>query len=310
MDIKERRIVKNVLINCMGLKQHEKFLVVTDEKLFELANMFHSGAGELGYESLIVKYVSRNVHGEEPPQLIKDMLLSADVVLLLTSKSLSHTLARKAASKFGVRMASLPDISREVVMRTLGFDYSKITEETNKTAKKLTRAKKIAVKTQSGTDISFSVIGRKGFSDTGIYKYKGRFGNLPAGEVCVAPLEGTAKGVIVIDASIADMGKLNKPLTVEIKNGLVVKSKPEHFKKQLDKYGKNCRNIVEFGIGLNPKAHVTGNVLEDEKALGACHFAFGTNISFGGKVKAPVHIDAVLHSPEICLDGRLLNIGG
>ena len=306
MDIKERKAARNVLINCMGLKKSEKFLIITDDKLLKLADIFYKGANEMGYDAVIVKYPPGEVHGEEPPRLVQDVLMKADVVLLLTSKSLSHTRARKLASQCGVRMASLPGISYDIIVRTLGFDYRKTKEKINNIAEKLTRAKKITVKTKSGTEISFSVAGRKGFSDTGIYKRKGEFGNLPAGEACIAPLEGTAEGVIVIDASIAGMGKLKKHITVEIKKGLLVRSKPERFKKQLDKYGKNSDNLAEFGIGLNPEARVTGNVLEDEKALGTCHFAFGTNISFGGKVKAPVHIDAVLYKPEIYLDGKRL----
>jgi len=304
--MKERKTVRNVLINCMGLKKNEKFLIVTDDKLLKLADIFYKGAKESEYEVVVVKYRSGKVHGEEPPELVQDALLKADVALLLTSKSLSHTRARKLASQCGVRIASLPGISRDVIMRTLSFDYRKTEKKINDIAEKLTRTKKIIVKTESGTEISFSVTGRKGFSDTGIYKQKGKFGNLPAGEACIAPLEGTAEGVIVIDASIAGIGKLDKHITVEIKKGLLMKSKPGKFKKQLDKYGKNSDNLAEFGIGLNPEAIVTGNVLEDEKALGTCHFAFGTNISFQGRVKAPVHIDAVLYKPEIYLDGGRL----
>jgi len=306
MDIKERKAAKNVLINCMGLKKNEKFIIITDNMLLKLADIFYKGAKDMGYEPVVVKYFPGKVHGEEPPQLVQDALIKADAALLLTSKSLSHTRARKLASQCGVRIASLPGISRDVIMRTLGFDHRKTEKIINGIAKKLTRAKKITVKTKSGTKISFSAAGRKGFSDTGIYKQKGEFGNLPAGEACIAPLEGTANGIIVIDASIAGMGKLKKHITVEIKKGLLIKSNPEKFKKQLDKYGKNSDNLAEFGIGLNPKACVTGNVLEDEKACGTCHFAFGTNTSFGGKVQAPVHIDAVLYKPEIYLDGSRL----
>jgi len=62
--------------------------------------------------------------------------------------------------------------------------------------------------------------------------------------------------------------------------------------------------LAEFGIGTNDQAKITGNVLEDEKVLGTCHIAFGNNISFGGKVYVPLHIDCVIDKPTIFFDGK------
>ena len=46
--------------------------------------------------------------------------------------------------------------------------------------------------------------------------------------------------------------------------------------------------------------------LEDEKAIGTAHLAFGTSASFGGAIVAGVHIDGLLREPTIELDGRIL----
>ena len=54
----------------------------------------------------------------------------------------------------------------------------------------------VIVKTSNGTDISFSANAREWRLDTGKIK---KCGNLPAGEVFIAPMEGTTNGVIVID---------------------------------------------------------------------------------------------------------------
>jgi leucyl aminopeptidase (aminopeptidase T) len=64
--------------------------------------------------------------------------------------------------------------------------------------------------------------------------------------------------------------------------------------------------IAELGIGTNPNACVTGHILEDEKAIGTAHLAFGTSASFGGDNVSNVHIDGLVRAPTIELDGRLL----
>ncbi|MCD6080442.1 MAG: aminopeptidase [Candidatus Omnitrophica bacterium] len=310
MDIKEKRVVNNVLFNLMGLKKGEKLLIVCDQPLYELGDLFFKGAEISGSDAVLIKYLPRQIHGQEPPSIVAKALASSDVALLITSKSLSHTKARKQASKKGVRIASLPGITYDMAMRTLSFDYRKIKRKIENCARRLTAAKKIEVKTKKGTNISFSVAKRKGFADTGIYNKKSAFGNLPPGEACIAPLEGTASGVIVVDGSIAGWGKVERLHRLYIKDGFLVVSQPEDFYKFLSQYGKNAKNLAEFGIGFNPRAKITGNVLEDEKVLNTCHFAFGTNISFGGKIDAQIHIDVVIFNPQIYLDGKLLKIGG
>jgi len=51
---------------------------------------------------------------------------------------------------------------------------------------------------------------------------------------------------------------------------------------------------------------VTGVVLEDEKALGTIHIAFGDNSGFGGRINVASHLDAVITSPTVTVDGRML----
>ena len=87
-----------------------------------------------------------------------------------------------------------------------------------------------------------------------------------------------------------------------------MESRPKKFEKYLSDYGEQAKNLAEFGIGMNPVAKITGNVLEDEKVKNTCHFAFGTNISFGGNINAGIHIDAVFTKPEIYIDRRKITL--
>ena len=64
-------------------------------------------------------------------------------------------------------------------------------------------------------------------------------------------------------------------------------------------YKKNARNIGELGIGLNPAASITGNMLEDEKAFHTCHFAIGEN--YDNDAPSLIHLDGVVRDPTIVL---------
>jgi leucyl aminopeptidase (aminopeptidase T) len=45
-----------------------------------------------------------------------------------------------------------------------------------------------------------------------------------------------------------------------------------------------------------------GSPLEDEKVLGTVHVAVGDNSTFGGSVKAGVHLDGIIMKPTLKLD--------
>ena len=74
-------------------------------------------------------------------------------------------------------------------------------------------------------------------------------------------------------------------------------------------YKCNARNIGELGIGLNPSARITGNMLEDEKAFSTCHFAIGEN--YDNDAPSLIHLDGVVRNPSIDLyyeDGSVKKI--
>ncbi|MEM2679549.1 MAG: hypothetical protein QXU01_03945, partial [Candidatus Hadarchaeales archaeon] len=90
-------------------------------------------------------------------------------------------------------------------------------------------------------------------------------------------------------------------------NGIAVKIEGnDKLFKIVSKVGKNARNLAEFGIGTNKMARFSGSVLEEEKIVGTCHIALGDNSTFGGNVRAGVHIDCVMLKPTVEIDGRVI----
>jgi leucyl aminopeptidase (aminopeptidase T) len=301
---------KTILQQCMNLQAGESVLVVVDEPSEEMGQTLWASARELEAEATLIKMIARASHGAEPPPVVAKAMLEADIVLAPTSKSLSHTQARKAACGRGARVASMPTITEDIMARTMGADFLAIRDRTMPLAKILSDGSTARVTAPGGTDLVLSLRGREGHGDTGILHEPGSFGNLPAGEAYVAPMEGTAEGVIVFDGAMPPMGLLDEPITVVIKGGYATEIEGGEGARRLleaiEPFGQDARNIGELGIGTNEAAGspLTGNTLEDEKALGTIHFALGNSATIGGTVDVPSHIDGVIVKPTLIVDGK------
>ena len=91
--------------DCMGSKPGERVLIVTDEPLRTIGYALWKAAKDLGTEVMIVEMLPRKTNGEEPPAEVAELMKMVDVVLCPTSKSLTHTDSRRAASAKGVRVS-------------------------------------------------------------------------------------------------------------------------------------------------------------------------------------------------------------
>ncbi|UUZ92495.1 hypothetical protein LJK87_45400 [Paenibacillus sp. P25] len=91
-------ISKNVLKNCLGLREQETFLVVSDEEKKELAESLYEAGRSLGAEAMLVVMKGRSKPGEEPPAPIAAAMSGSQVVVCITEYSLTHTKARKQAA--------------------------------------------------------------------------------------------------------------------------------------------------------------------------------------------------------------------
>ncbi|NVO00439.1 MAG: aminopeptidase [Geobacteraceae bacterium] len=225
----------------------------------------------------------------------------ARVVIAMSNNSTSHTRFRWLANSAGARFASLPHFDPEMFFTSMAVDWAALAQRTANVAQAVNRGTFVRLSTPDGTDLSFSIAGRHAEGDDGLLTAPGSFGNLPAGEAYLAPLEGTAEGVMVI--CYAPTRKLDPPLTLHIKNGEVASISgndphKEWLERKFSESPKN-RNIAELGIGTNDRATRPDNVLEAEKILGTVHIALGDNTGFGGVVSTPFHEDYVLYSPTL-----------
>jgi leucyl aminopeptidase (aminopeptidase T) len=166
---------------------------------------------------------SREVNGQEPPEQIAELMKKFDVVVCPTTKSLTHTNARREAVKVGVRVATMPGITLSTMVRCLSADAKKVVEITKTVKSAMENGKEIHIISKNGTDVKMNIDGRKIIPSTGVLKNKGESGNLPSGEVYLAPIEGSTNGVFVFDGSVAGIGILKNPIKILVKDGFAEK---------------------------------------------------------------------------------------
>lgn len=298
------------LRDAMGLQPHETLLIVTDEIKHEIGQALHEAGKTLCKESMLIEIRSREINGQEPPEAVASMMKLVDVVVCPTAKSLTHTDARREAVKLGVRVGTMPGITVDIMSRCLNADFDKIVGMTHFIADQLKGVKLIRVVTKAGTDISMPVEGRMIIPSTGVLREKGQSGNIPSGEVFLAPIEGQSNGTVVIDGSMASIGMIKTPITVKVVDGYAEEitggEEAEHLITILDKSGRDARAVAEFGMGTNYKAKLTGQILEDEKVFGTIHIAFGNNLTMGGTIAVNSHLDGLVKEPDVYFDEKLI----
>ncbi len=218
-----------------------------------------------------------------------------------------------------------PGITKDMFRRTVPIDYTKLRSDCKRIIKALDSSASVRVTAPGGTDITIGLKGRKAKPDDGDFRTPGHAGNVPSGEVYVSPELGTASGVIAFDGSMAlNEGEvvIKTPIVAEVTGGFIAKvsgrseakalrssiaggqskarkmvSTGELPKKDLDSYVRNAAAIGELGIGLNRRARIVANMLEDEKVYGTCHFAVGSN--YDGDAESLIHLDGLVKRPTI-----------
>ncbi len=262
----------------------------------------------------LIVFPSTGISGVEPPTYISEAMLNYNVIIMLTTNSLSHTDARRNATSKGARIASMPGFTESMLKPggPMDVDYNMIAADTRRLASEASKMNRVKVSSHEGVNLILEKGSRRFIVDDGLYTEPGLWGNLPAGEVYCAPIEGSAKGELYVRKRWYP--NLTEDLKLSVENGYVKEVTGggkigEYFRELLGlkqtnppEYFKARRCIAEFGIGTNPNAKKTDNILEAEKIKGTVHVAIGDNSHFGGLNKADIHIDFILPNVTVWLD--------
>ncbi len=338
-------VSRAALKNSIQLKPDEKVVIVSNpgydvEKIAR--SLYEAADGLGGIPVLIFQRKKSQLDYAEPPAI--EALDWADVILSISRDKLGKD---PTVGKEGYKMDDLtiyhrfnylkelkkfrgawtPTITEKIYLQCVDVDYQEMHKYCKEITERLEGSEKIRVSSRNGTEITFSVEGRKLLIDDGLFNEPGKGGNWPAGEVAVAPSLETANGTVVFDGSLDVLGETlfveKKPVKVKIEDGYVSKISGYDTARRLEndihqamqkaremerdhEYVKASKLLGEFGIGTNKNATIHGNMLVDEKVRGTCHFAIGSNLPIGGKSGAINHFDGLVQNPTITYDSSVL----
>ncbi|MEZ3143562.1 aminopeptidase [Halobaculum sp. MBLA0143] len=301
------RAAETAVHQALELGADESLAVVTDDERLEIGEVLYDVGSEVTDDATLVCYPPGEQHGTEPPAPVAAAMAEADAFLAPTTRSLSHTRARSAATDAGARGATLPGITAEVFTTGLDADYDAIADHSREIYEQVADADEVRVTTAAGTDLTVEVADREWYEDTGDVGDSGSFSNLPAGEVFTSP--ATADGTYVVDGTMMPHGLLTEELRFEVEDGLVTEISDDDIREQVataaEEVGDAAYNLAELGIGTNVGVEtLVGHVLLDEKAAGTVHVAIGDNASIGGETEAPIHLDGIVREPTVYADGE------
>jgi aminopeptidase len=331
--------------DVLGIREGEKVLIVTnpDPDVSAVSAALYDAAAALSARPVLLFQPVKTQLDFTEPAVIEAIRSGPDVFISMSSEKLgkdeqaiqtplihdgvpyTHIFHYYLYGTKSLRAFWSPSITAELFARTVPVDYKRMKTECAAVARVFDWADSVTVTNPKGTDISFSIRGRKGMKDDGDFTLPGSGGNLPAGEGFVSPVVGTAEGVIVFDGSIAvydGVVIIKEPITVRVREGFVTEisggTEADELRESIDKarekavafekdgkipessgaeYARNAGNIGELGIGLNPAAEIVGNMLVDEKVYRTCHIAIGSN--YDEDAKALIHLDGLITEPTI-----------
>ncbi|NLY44581.1 MAG: hypothetical protein GX053_01100 [Tissierella sp.] len=198
------------------------------------------------------------------------------------------------------------DITSKSLMEGLSTPIEEF-EEVYRYYKSIPQYSSLCVKNTSGTELHFEVNEFKTCSHRIADHSDQAF--LPPSELEAGIKLGTANGRIVVDCTIGQInqygkwlgmfGLVDKPVTLIIQDSMITDIVGnEELKGILFSLGPECRILVEFGKGLS-KMTPTGVIGVDESIIDTCHFGIGEGIGFGIDNEASIHLDVVIHGPEV-----------
>jgi leucyl aminopeptidase (aminopeptidase T) len=285
---------RRAIVQSLKVKKGERLLLVTDRQKMRIAEALAYWANKSRAEVTTYLMTETVRPITAPTAIFKEMIAMADVTMYMLDARVAEKPFRGFMVANGARkgrICMMPGITVDMMERLVNIDFADMDRLTKKVIRALHSHPEVRVTNNLGTDLTFSVKGRKWENDNGDISTRGKHGNLPAGECYTCPVEGTFTGRVVF--SLID-DKIGRGEMI-FKKGKLVSFIGKGMAEIMKGIGSDPtgRIIGEFGIGTNRGAKICKNMLEAEKAFGTVHFAIGDSYGLGAN-KSKFHFDALV----------------
>lgn len=266
----------------------------------------------------------------EPPAAVSAALREADVIVVLTSdQTLMFSSAYQEALARGKRIISSTFLTEENMLFLFPESVEEVVELddlTRAVGRGFEAAGTVHFTSPAGTDFECSFGQYRPRCDGGIvrklFPSAAKRTLIPGGQVDRVPDDGSARGCIVLDRSIAarEYRELFGPIKLEIEKGYVREISGGWEAHDLRRFleelgGGEMYHLTEVAVGTNKRCIRCGVAApaEDTHAAGTVTVALGCDVHIGGSIRAPAHIDCTTHrgtlrvgGVDIVRDGKIL----
>jgi leucyl aminopeptidase (aminopeptidase T) len=245
-------------------------------------------------------------------QAVYEKLRERNVVSIHLGNDLYPTEAR--AKQFGIPQADL----HRIFWNGVNTDYARLQSLGERVMNLLASGTEVKITAPNGTNLTMQIANREVFVSDGVVSQTDRSPGgpaaqvwLPAGEVYLAPVPGTANGTFIADTFFHE-GKLIEALKLEFKAGkltnMTAKSDISALRKLYDAAPAPARDVfAAVDIGINAGIEVPKNSrMITWMAAGTISVGIGDNRWAGGENSVPYGLFAQLIDGTLAVDGRNL----
>ena len=334
--VREMELLEDISVNVMKKGAHPLLIVGSDrisKRYFNEVPSEFDGLNELSLKlfSFINAVITVDynedpgLYADVPPERLaaisqagvpaNELAVSRKIKIVGLGNGLYPTEAR--ARMYGISLKELSD----VFWNGINVDYNDL-ETAGKALKTVLGAgRDVHITNPNGTDLKMKIENRPvsvldgSISDEDL---KGTFASsqvyLPAGEVVVTPVPGTAEGKVVVDYDFNQGGEI-RGLTMIFEKGKLVSmtadSGIERLKAIYDAAAPGKEDLSFLDIGINPNVKIIpGSKLVSWMPAGMVTVGIGNNIFAGGDNKTPFEYPVHIPGCTLKVDGKVLIDGG